>query len=91
LLIAISLLSSRLPRGDEANSFSFAVFSNRVDYQKDCDAASETECMPARFSRRVGAVLLEKRIRILKDMHCVFKAHGVFLEVNSRFHRVPLE
>ena len=38
--------------------------------------------MPARLSRRVGAVLLKERVRILKDMHRIFKADGVFLEVN---------
>jgi hypothetical protein len=35
--------------------------------------------------------LLETRVGMLKNAHCIFKVHAVFPLVGSRFHWVPLE
>ena len=69
----------------------FAFFANSVGDEQHSYPSSKTKCLPALLPCLIGAVLLEKSIGILKDMHGVFKADAMFLPIGPRFHGVPLE
>jgi len=46
---------------------------------------------PAQLARLVATILLEQRVRIVKDVHGVLEGDAVLPLVGPRFRRVPLE